>query len=222
MGDTRPDMPWRPAYEAYSITAWFAAAVCTTIGLARHAVPAVALWSVAAVAAGAISIRVLQVSRVLSARFSLEGRGPEWISSDEVIQKVSARPGHVWLGWGFEWRRAHAQRLFDLQKIDVEKLRVPLAGLWRRLLGRGVPSRGNPVLHGVAPAEMDLYVPLSDLYGHVFVAAITGAIKTRLLALLAVQAIRRTPREAVIVIDPKGDAALRDLLRAECKAAGRE
>ena len=221
METAKTSFPWRPAFEVQAILGWCAAGACAVTGLATASVPRSPLLVICAVAVGFIVLRSLQALGVWRARFSLEGRGPEWISTDEVVEKMKARPGHVWLGWGFQWQRVHAQRLFDLQKTNVEKLRVPLAALWRRLLGRGVPKRGNPVLHGVEPIERDVYVPLTDLQGHIFTAAITGSLKTRLLALVAVQAIRREPHEAVIVIDPKGDSQLRDLLRAECEAAGR-
>jgi conjugal transfer pilus assembly protein TraD len=221
MTSTPPNFPWRPAYEVYSILAWLAAGFCALDGLVRGVIPTGPMWAIGLVATVFVTVRAAQAVTIWKARFSLEGRGPEWITSEEVAQKIRARPGHVWLGWGYQWQRAHAQRLFDLQKIDVAKLTVPLAPLWRRVLGRTAPNRGSPVLHGIETTEADLYVPLSDLYGHIFVAGITGAIKTRLLALVAIQAIRRVPREAVIVIDPKGDTQLRDLLRAECIAAGR-
>src|SRR5690606_33189205 len=98
-----------------------------------------------------------------------------------------------------------------------DRLRVPVWDFWRR---RG-PEKGNPLLHGVEPVEHDIYVPLQELAGHVFAPAATGAIKTRLLALLALQAIHRRPRETVIIVDPKGDSALRQLIRDEAAAAGR-
>jgi conjugal transfer pilus assembly protein TraD len=216
------DRPWRAAYEAYSAAGWMCAAATCVQAMVRTSLPHDALVLLATAALSLCAWRILQALFVWRIRMSLEGRGVQWISSDSVHRKMLARPNHVWVGWGFNWSRSHMQRLYDLEKLDVERLRVPGASLWRRLTNRSTPQKGNALLHGVEAIERDLYVPLSDLEGHLFCAATTGAIKTRLLALLAVQAIRREPRETVVVIDPKGDTELREFIRAECRAAGRE
>lgn len=216
------ESPWRPAYEAYAAAAWVMMAVASAYAIIRTALPDDPLLVVLIVAAVLGVMRAMQAIHVWRRRIALEGHGIEWITSDEVGRKMSARPGHAWVGWGFNWGRTHMQRLYELEKLDVEKLRVPCAWLWRRLGNFSSPSKGNALLHGVEPVESDLYVPLSSLEGHVFCPATTGAIKTRMLALLATQAIRRTPRESVVIIDPKGDKGLRDLIRAECRAANRE
>jgi conjugal transfer pilus assembly protein TraD len=217
----RVESAWRPAYEVYALFGWLAVAAYALWGLRERLVPRDALCVGAMFALALTLIRTLQALRIWRDRMALEGRDIEWISSDEIQKKMEARPGHVWLGWGFEWTRVHAQRLYDLQKLDADRLRVPGAAVWRRLTHRTGPKKGNPHLHGLEPNEQDLYVPLGDLQGHMFVPAITSAIKTRLLALLAVQAIRRQPHESVMIIDPKGDRQLRELVRAECEAVGR-
>lgn len=211
---------WRSAYEGYAAIAWFALAALTAQSLSAAQLPFALLWGVFCVA-GALGIwRLLQALNVWRHRHALEDRTLRWLSTDELYAKMIAKPNHIWLGWGFEWTRVHAQRLYDLERLDHDRLRVPFLRFWRQLRGCAA-SKGSALLHGVQPVEKDIYVPISDIQGHVFVPATTGAIKTRLLALMAVQAIRRAPYEAVIVIDPKGDAQLRDLLRAECIAAGR-
>ena len=68
----------------------------------------------------------------------------------------------------------------------------------------------------------DINVPLVQFKGHSLLLATTRAIKTRFVSLLVAQALHRSPAEAVIVIDPKGDLELKTLLCSEAKAAGRE
>jgi conjugal transfer pilus assembly protein TraD len=221
MRSSTPDNLWRSAYESYASLAWLFAALITLQTLSSQRLPPMLLWAVLIYALAMTLWRILQSLNVWRHRLALEGRKLDWITSDEVHAKMLAKPGFVWLGWGFEWSRVHAQRLYDLERLDVKKLRVPLLGLWQQFKPPPA-SKGNALLHGVQPVEHDVYIPISDLQGHLFVPATTGAIKTRLLALLAVQAIRRTPREAVIILDPKGDSELRDLIKAECRAAGRE
>lgn len=63
--------------------------------------------------------------------------------------------------------------------------------------------------------EGDLVLPESLLAQHVLILGTTGTGKTRLLELLALQAVARG--EAVVVIDPKGDEALEARIR---RAAG--
>lgn len=222
MSSLRAESAWRPAYEVYALFGWLGLAGYGLSGARSSELPRDLLCLLALVALALAIVRALQVLHIWCGRASLEGRDIEWISTEEIQKKMDARPGHVWLGWGFEWTRVHAQRLYDLQKVNARQIRVPLLFFWRRLRGRTGPKKGNPHLHGLEAQDRDLYMPLGDLQGHMFVVAITSAIKTRFLALLAVQAIRRKPYESVIIIDPKGDSQMRELIRSECAAVGRE
>jgi conjugal transfer pilus assembly protein TraD len=166
--------------------------------------------------------RALDCLRVWRGRLALEPRSFTWVSTADIQKKMDSRPGHAWFGWGFQWGREHAQRLYDLEKLNVARLRIPLLGLWRYLRRTKLVAKGSPLMHGVGGDEHDIYVPLAQLQGHVYCPATTSAIKTSLLKLLAVQAIRRTPNETVVILDPKGGTDVLDLIRAECKALGRD
>lgn len=97
--------------------------------------------------------------------------------------------GDGYLGRGFEWTGRDAQRLINLERQ-------------RRLTT--LDTGGQPALHGVGfGREQDVFIPVSELGGHLLVTGATGTGKTRLLELLIGQAIRRG--DAVIVIDPKWD-----------------
>ncbi len=91
------------------------------------------------------------------------------------------------------------------------------------LLGRGfewTPESAQELLDtGRAswPLDRDLLLPDALLGMHTLVLGTTGVGKTRLLELLALQAIARG--DAVVVIDPKGDEGLQRRLAAA--AAGR-
>ena len=205
---------WRPAYEWYAVAAWGgAAAVCGWAMVAGGAPPG-PLWYAIAFAALRMTQRLWGAAAVWRRRVSLRGKSVEVMHTADLVRRM--RPNQVWMGRGFVWKREHMQRLYELEKRDANQLQVMP---W--LLGGPRPKKGNPHIHGVEPAEQDLYVPLEAMAGHMFVPATTGAIKTRLLALLAVQAIHRRPRESVLIIDPKGDSELRELIRAECARAGR-
>ncbi|HKS17030.1 MAG TPA: type IV secretion system DNA-binding domain-containing protein, partial [Planctomycetota bacterium] len=125
-------------------------------------------------------------------RLGLRGRGPL------PIDGLPTRPGRVYLGRGFEWT--------PLQAIDLE-----------REAARGA---GSNALHAVGVAdERDLHLVESELDLHMLILGSTGTGKTRLLEVLIAQAIRR--REAVAVIDPKGDAGLLARVVDECRRAGK-
>lgn len=213
---------FRAAYEARAAAAWLVMAGGSVYAITTSTLPRAPLALLICAALTIFVYRGAQCLQVWRHRVALVGRSIECISSDAIFRKMQAHPGKVWMGWGFNWGRTHMQRLYDLEKIDVESLRVPCAAIWRRIFGYCPPKKGSALLHGVEPIERDIYVPLTDLEGHVFCPATTSAIKTRLLMLLAVQAIRRQPRESVVIIDPKGDIELREFIRAECRAAGRE
>ena len=205
---------WRPAYELYAVAGWGGAVLVCGWAMIGAGAPPGPLWYAIAFAGLRISQRLWSAGAVLRRRTKLAGKPVEVISTADLERKT--RPGQVWMGWGFEWRREHRQRLYELEKRDANGLQVLP---WLR---RGAkPKKGNPLLHGVGIKERDIYVPVEEFAGHMFVPATTGAIKTRLLAMLAVQAIHRQPRESVLVVDPKGDSELRDLIRSECTRAGR-
>ena len=64
--------------------------------------------------------------------------------------------------------------------------------------------------------EEDLSLPETLLARHVLALGATGTGKSRLLELLAVQAVRRG--DAVVIVDPKGDAGLLERVRREAGA----
>jgi conjugal transfer pilus assembly protein TraD len=98
----------------------------------------------------------------------------------------------------------------------------------RRLYEQAVVSGDDPLdaslggswaLHGVEPSDAPLHVPRALLDQHTIIGGTTGTGKTRLLELLALQAIRAG--EAVAIIDPKGDRGMLDRVYACAEAAGR-
>lgn len=102
--------------------------------------------------------------------------------------------------------------------LAIDRVPVAPGGLY---VGRGFEWTAEASEETVAtgrPAtrsERDLFIPDGALERHVLILGTTGVGKTRLLELLALQAIARG--DAVVVIDPKGDARLLERLR---RAAG--
>ena len=119
----------------------------------------------------------------------------------------------LFLGRGFQWDQRHTQRLFEARRPENQPLLQQglLAGLLTSLIPQEAAPAGlggDPAIHGVEPAESDIWMDISDRVGHTLVLGTTRVGKTRLAEVLISQDIRRG--EVVIVFDPKGDI---DLLR---------
>jgi conjugal transfer pilus assembly protein TraD len=210
---------WRPAWELNAAIAWGMAFVITMYVMLYGLLPPGPAYFTGAMALVIFLVNIVKGSRVWRHRHALFGKSVEWVDPDFIQKKMDAKPGHLWLGWGFDWDRVHMQRLYDLERLtkqEKKKLNLP----WP-LTNKAKPKKGSPFLHGVEPDEKDMYIDLKELEGHVFVPAMTGSMKTRLLALCVSQAIRRKPKESIILIDPKYDEQMADLMRRECIAAGR-
>jgi hypothetical protein len=101
-----------------------------------------------------------------------------------------------YMGHGFTWDPQHANEV-----LAAEREGVALAA---RKRSPGDPG-GIAALHAVGSHEEEpVFLPLSDLEGHMLVSGATRTGKTHYLQLDLVQAIERGD-EAVIFIDPKGD-----------------
>ena len=101
-----------------------------------------------------------------------------------------------YMGHGFSWDPQRANEV-----LAAERESDALTGRRRR---PGDPG-GVAALHAVGRhEEAPIFLPLSDLEGHMLVSGATRTGKTHYLQLDLVQAIERA-NEAVIFIDPKGD-----------------
>ena len=65
-----------------------------------------------------------QAVRVLRLRGSLSGRRIQVIGPRQLA-RLSEDAAQVFLGFGFEWRPVHAQRLYELSKVDYREFTVP-------------------------------------------------------------------------------------------------
>jgi hypothetical protein len=112
------------------------------------------------------------------------------------LAKLPESPEMQYLGQGFLWTAKLANQLLTLERDGAEL---------RERNRKPGDLGGIPILHGVgARQEQPIFVPLTDLEGHMLVSGATRTGKTHYLQLDIVQAIKRGS-EAVIFIDPKGD-----------------
>jgi conjugal transfer pilus assembly protein TraD len=176
-----------------------------------------------ALSAGWAAWRLLALDRALAHRRAWH-QAPGWVLTPEALARATTPPwwpawlrgwrsrrgGHrgVLLGRAFRWQAGHTQVLETALATDGA---LPIAE----------DSRGgHPALHAVGQdTEQALVVPWSELVGHVLVTGTTRSGKTRLLEVLASEAIRGPG--AVIVLDPKGDRELLARCAAESQRQGR-
>lgn len=125
------------------------------------------------------------------------------ITTSTDLQQNHLADNKWWLGKGFYWNSKHSFRQQNLQQ-HLES---------GQLLLRSHPSAAGKAmganwLHILEAQEQHIYLDCDHTNGHMLIVGTTGAGKTRAFDLLIQQAILR--REAVVIIDPKGDHDLRE------------
>lgn len=213
----RYEMPWRQAFEAHAGVAWLAAALYFVGIVAAGALPRLPSLVLTAACLLMALRRFAQAMRVLRLRGSLGGRRIQILSTQELA-RLCTDPAQVFLGFGFEWRPVHAQRLYELSKVDYHEFTVPR---WlQRTLGQGYLAQpdaeiGLPYIHGVEPTERPLHRPLQNFEGGTLLVGTTQSGKGVALANLITQAVRRG--DVVIVIDPKNSRRMKRVVEQACE-----
>ena len=211
----------RPAYElrasavsglAAAVVVWTPSTFLLTQELA---------WGLAGAFACHAFWRGLSGLKIVRYRANLRRQRRYVVASEEIPWSEK----HLFLGRGFHWDQRHTQRLHEARLPEKRDMLEP--GWFERiskLLSRrseGVLAvGGDPAIHGVEPAESDIWMDIGDRVGHTLVLGTTRVGKTRLAEVLLTQDIRRG--EVVIVFDPKGDIDLLRRVYAEAKRAGRQ
>ncbi len=212
----RYEMPWRPAYDVHAGLAWSCAFAYFIVVAASGHLPIILAMPLALVCLTMSVARIAQALRILVLRASLCGRSIERITT-EALAPLCTRPDQVFLGFGFEWLPVHAQRLYELAKIDYRDFTVPprlLALLGHDVNPQGDAEIGLPYIHGVEPREVALYRPLQNFEGGTLLVGTTQSGKGVALANLITQAILRG--DVVIVIDPKNSHRLKRIAQRAC------
>ena len=215
------EMPWRTAHEAYAAIAWTIGVALFSVLAYRtdHALAVPASLAVASLAMAAHRWR--QALRILVVRASLSGRAMETLSTTK-FRTHCKNAGEVFLGFGFEWRPVHSQRLYELSKSHFRDF---IVSHWLlRVLGYDTHPQpeaevGLPYIHGVEPREQPLHRPLINFEGGTIIVGTTQSGKGVTLSVLASQAVYRG--DVVIIIDPKNSKRLKSNIVQACHDADR-
>ena len=211
------ETPWRTPYEFFASGSWVASACACLVATPGHVPPALGAM-VAAMAATAGTWRFFQGAAILKRRAALSGRAMARMKLRKFDALTTSAPDRVLIGYGFEWRPEHSQRLYELCKVDYREYRIAPALI--RLFGYELNHQpdeeiGMPYIHGVEPVEQPMYRPLQNLEGGTLVAGTTQAGKGVMLSWLITQAVKRC--DVVIILDPKNSKRLRKIVERACR-----
>lgn len=215
---------WREAPEGRSAFLWTIAAATALIVASGYGDTAAFIPGVAALFMAVR--RFLTTRRLLAVRLNLAGRAATLTSVEDFAAQHTqkARKGVVWFGLGFDWTPEHAQKLYELSKIDSRRLipsfwkRAPL--LLRTPKGKPPEAIGLAALHGVGSVEYGLTVTEKTLEGGTLLVGTTQAGKGVMLNVLVTQAILKG--DPVIVLDPKNSDRLKRTLFEAARLAERD
>lgn len=221
------DMPWRPAYESYSAAGWIIAMLFLVIAAVAADLPNGPFWYMSLVAILFFAWNFKDAWHIWSAKFALCGIGIEFMQLAILQKRAHDYPDRIWLGYGFDWKSEHTQRIYDLKRIDPEKFLPPhlFLRVKEKITGKTIASLdknsiGAGWIHGVEPNEKDVDIFIENLIGNTLIAGTTRCGKTILLSLLLSQFIFRK-KSSVLCFDPKGDLTLRENMRRAAILAGR-
>lgn len=133
-------------------------------------------------------------------------------------------PERVWFGIGFDWTPEHAQKLYELTKVEASRL-IPgklleaAVGL-KHHEGKPASAIGWGAVDGLETRKTDITVAEKTLEGGTLIVGTTQAGKGVLLTNLITQAIWRG--DSILVIDPKNSSRLRRAVARACELAGRD
>lgn len=210
----------RPNYELTSAAGWSFATLWAgglSIGFNMGLGATTALCTVC----GSMAVyRGYFGKRIVEKKLLLSGTDVEVFPAKNLLNAMPKIGANLWLGRGWRWTPEHTAIAYEMRKRTPEEIYPPK---WWLKLAKAkkdpYTSRGLPWIHGMNTEEEDVLVPIEAFKGHCAIIATTGAIKTRLAALIITQLIAKG--DVVIVIDPKGDKELREIMRQACAHVGK-
>src|SRR5260364_155289 len=180
------DPAFRPNYEQWALAGWGLAAIAAAFFQRYSALPKHPFYWMLGLC-GVMALRWLPgMLRIRRLRRSLRGRPITTVTLAQLQKEQSRCADTLWLGYGFIWKRRHAQRVFELLKSEVistdkrfsrSDARAAIALRW---------------IHGVEHREFRQYQPLTHAEGHTLILGTTGAGKTRLFDFLIAHALTDT------------------------------
>lgn len=143
--------------------------------------------------------------RAWRARSALETGELLRMNYDQIPKKA----GETFLGLGFLWTPAHAERLTECLSQGIgapEEVQIKYGG--------------NTLIHGLGIlGEEPVFLADEKRCQHALVMGSPGSGKTRFIEVLLRQLIEKG--DTVVIIDPKGDSRLMNVVEQACRDTGR-
>ena len=198
----------RPNYEVMALAAWAGSAVAGAALAGSMDLPPEPFWTFAIVAAGMAAVRGGSALRNWRRRSRLRGKKMEFTNHKRIASWCRKHPDQLWLGFGFEWTTEHLQRALEILNGDLA-----------RFVPKGPQDTGAHWIHALGAKERPVTLPVDLVKGHTHIAGTTRAGKSVMFRSLISQCIAR--REAVVIVDPKGDPDMKEETRLACEAHGK-
>lgn len=233
---TYAEVLFRPVYELNAAYVYVGAGIATG-GLAQLTDNT---WTVTALISGGLLMtgiyNLAQSMPLLKRQLNLFINKLEFIELDK-LRKINratfnSKPENfrytdcreLYFADGFDWGPHQAQRAYQLMDLspNLEEMNLPMLtkpfinGKIKTSKGLG----GYPWLYGIGDKPKHQMVAEETFFGHTFVTGQVGSGKTTLLRLLSTGFLHLG--HSLIVLDPKGDASLREGIRKECKFLGKQ
>ncbi|AGG89121.1 conjugative transfer system coupling protein TraD [Rhodanobacter denitrificans] len=200
--------PFRPHFERAAGLAWMvAAALMVAEMFLPHASPRV-LFVLAGVCAACAAPWISKWLGLMLIRDRMNTRDVTIMPISEARKEFDPGGERIWIGWGFPWTSEESQLAREVAISDPSKL-TP---------ADSPEAPGQSWMHGIGATEEKIYLPVVD--EHTLIIAMTRWGKTVLYRSLITQAIAR--KEAVFVIDPKGDKGLQAACEQACRDMGKK
>lgn len=219
------EMLWRKNFEFNAFIVWLVAILISVVVSFFTDLPKVPLYWMIGIGSLFMLVRYRSAMKLRKHHKALQGVDVEVISVEEMLEKIKPfnEEKKLYLGKGFNWENRHAQKSFEILKLDWREILYEQTLLERvfckkEKMRRSDHDMGAPWIHGLELEEHDLSQLLSHTEGHTLITGTTGAGKTRLFQLLSMQCIAMG--QATIMIDPKGDVDWKNGVEKVCKAMG--
>ena len=165
----------RPAYElrAAAVSCLGAAAVLTSPS--TFLLPPAFAWGIAGIFVCHAGWRGYAGLRIVRYRANLRRQRRYVVTSEDIPWSAE----RLFLGRGFHWDQRHTQRLHEARLPEKRDMLQPgLIGRIADFLRPPSPEQsavgGDPAIHGVEPAESDIWMDIRDRVGHTLVLGTNG------------------------------------------------
>lgn len=207
---------FRPIYEIKAFFVWLAA----TFLLIVLQVPAWYLFIIPCIVFAIYRYRQSLYS--LKMRMAISAQQLKKIPQDDMVEigQKAIKQNAFYLGTGFIWGQPECELAYKISEMPPDDINFIPKWLPKYVKDAITPkdtipdknAKGMSWIHGIGVSkEEDLHLQFTTIEGNVGIAGTTGAGKTRLYAVLTSQILQTD--SCLIVIDPKGDKELKELVQ---------